>query len=203
MKKLFILSICAFVLMGCGGDKEEKAKTAKKDEKTIIQEEGIARIQAQTELGTLGFTPEELQENWNSAQDEMKEEDSYQIKQLNVTNGEFRTDVGEGVILEGIVNEETNEVSKLSVIRKEVEAEQLSQSLHQFEDTIASFFLLVAVTNKEEKVSEEQINTMVHDLVILETDKDMLDAESSLNNVTYMVEENERGLVMTATQKKD
>jgi hypothetical protein len=208
MKRLFILLLCGMTLIGCGGG-DDKAKEKKKEAKTAetegttVNDAGIARIQAQTELGTLGFTTEELKENWNAAQAEMKEDEAYQIKDLAVSNGEFKTDVGEGLILEGIVNEETNEVSKLSIIRKEVEAEKLEQSLDQFEDTLAAFFLLVSVTNKDKKVSEAQINSMVHDLVILQKDKDLLDSSATLNNVNYKVVENERGLVLTATEDKE
>ncbi|QOR65498.1 hypothetical protein IM538_17030 [Cytobacillus suaedae] len=209
MKKLIILLLMSsLTLVGCGGG-DDKAKEEKKEAKTAetegttVNDAGIARIQAQTELGTLGFTTEELKENWNNAQAEMKEDEAYQITDLVVSNGEFKTDVGEGLILEGIVNEDTNEVSKLSIIRKEVEAEKLEQSLDQFEDTLASFFLLVSVTNKDNKVSEAQINSMVHDLVILEKDKDQLDSSATLNNVNYKVVENERGLVLTATENKE
>lgn len=67
-------------------------------------------------LGSLGFTTDDLIKNWNEAQAEMK--DSDKIDQINVRNGEFKHDVNDGMILEGIVNETTNEVIRLSIVKK-------------------------------------------------------------------------------------
>ncbi|MEH7384943.1 hypothetical protein V7147_05950 [Bacillus sp. JJ1521] len=194
-----LILLCASLLVGCKGD--DKAKDKVKDKK----DEAKAKIQQVEDkiinLGSLGFTTDELVKNWNEAQAEMN--DSNKIDQINVTNGEFKHDVNDGMILEGIVNETTNEVIRLSIVKKDLESDNLNTTLDKYEDTIAAFFLLVAVTNTEEAVKEGDIGKTTNKLGLLRDKDKKINGTATLNNVTYKAEENERGLVLSAVEKTD
>ncbi|RFB10570.1 hypothetical protein DZB84_22425 [Bacillus sp. HNG] len=197
-KQLFFLVIILLsgaLLVSCKGD--DKAKEKKDAAETKIQqvEDNIIN------LGTLGFTTDDLVKNWNEAQAEMK--DSDKIDQINVRNGEFKHDVNNGMILEGIVNETTNEVIRLSIVKKDLESDNLNTTLDKYEDTIAAFFLLVAVTNTEEAVKDQDIGKVTYKLGLLRDKDKKINGTATLNNVTYKAEENERGLVLSAVEKKD
>ncbi|WP_010678094.1 ligand-gated ion channel [Bacillus timonensis] len=186
------------LLVSCKGDDKAKDKENKKDDaKTKIQQ-----VEEQIfELGSLGFTTDDLVKNWNKAQAEMK--DSDKIDEIKVTNGEFKKDVNNGMILEGIVNETTNEVVRLSIVKKDVESDNLSTTLDKYEDTIAAFFLLVAVTNTDEAVNDGDIGKVTDKLGLLREKDKKINGTATLNNITYKAEENERGLVLSAVEKTD
>jgi hypothetical protein len=198
-RKLLIAMLCValMLLSACGG--KDKAKNEGK------KEESTAKVQQTEEkvikLGSLGFTTEELQSNWNEAQAEMEESGEYRLEALPVENGEFKTNVSEGLILEGIVNEGTNEVARVSLVKKYEEVNGIEDSLNQFEDTIAAFFLLVASTNKNEKVQETEISKLMSELGLVNDKDEVINGKANLNNVAYTTKETERGLVITATEK--
>ncbi|MDR4888912.1 hypothetical protein RGU12_15490 [Fredinandcohnia sp. QZ13] len=197
-KQLFfmvIILLSVALLVSCKGD--DKAKEKKDEAETKIQQVEDKIIN----LGSLGFTTDDLIKNWNEAQAEMK--DSDKIDQINVRNGEFKHDVNDGMILEGIVNETTNEVIRLSIVKKDREAENLNTTLDKYEDTIAAFFLLVAVTNTEEAVKDQDIGKVTYKLGLLRDKDKKINGTATLNNVTYKAEENERGLVLSAVEKRD
>lgn len=201
-KRLFLLAIILLsvtLLVSCKGDDKAKDKDNNDDAKTKIQQTDEQIIN----LGSLGFTTEDLVKNWNEAQATIEKSGPYQIDQINVTNGEFRKDVSDGLILEGIVNEQTNEVIRLSLVKKDIESDNLNTALDKYEDTIAAFFLLVAVTNTEEAVKEEDIGKITNKLGLLRDKDKKIKGTATLNNVTYKAEENERGLVLTALEKTD
>ncbi|MFT4412602.1 hypothetical protein ACLM5H_01965 [Fredinandcohnia humi] len=200
-KQLYVLSILllsVFLLASCKGDDKAKDKEKKEDPKVTKIQQADERI---LRLGSLGFTTEDLVKNWNEAQATMEDSGAYQIKQIKVTNGEFKQDVSEGLILEGIVNEQTNEVVRLSLVKKDMESGNLNTALDKYEDTIAAFFLLVAVTNTEEAVKEEDIGKITNQLGLLRDKDKIVNGTATLNNVTYKAEENERGLVLSAMEK--
>ncbi|MFC4320737.1 hypothetical protein [Litchfieldia salsa] len=192
-----ILCMTLMVLSACGG--KDKAKDEEK------KEEPTPKVQQTEEkvvkLGSLGFTTDELQSNWNEAQAEMEESGEYRLDGLPVENGEFKANVSEGLILEGIVNEGTNEVARVSLVKKYEEVNEIEDSLNQFEDTIAAFFLLVASTNKNEKVQETEISKLMSELGLVNDKDEIIDGKANLNNVAYTAKETERGLVITATEK--
>ncbi|MCC3356751.1 hypothetical protein [Bacillus sp. REN16] len=192
---IILLSIT--MLVSCKGDDKAKGKDEKDEAKTKIQQVEDQMIN----LGSLGFTTDDLVKNWNQAQEEMK--DSDKIDQLNVRNGEFKHDINNGMILEGIVNETTNEVVRLSIVKKDLESDNLNTTLDKYEDTIAAFFLLVAVTNTEEAVKEEDIGRVTYKLGLLRDKDKKINGTATLNNITYKAEENERGLVLSAVEKAD
>jgi len=201
-KNLFVLLtlvVLISILAACKGDDKAKEDNRKKEEpqtaKVQQTEEKIIK------LGSLGFTPEEFKENWNASQAEMEESGKYKIESLEVVNGEFKSNISDGLILEGIVNEETEEVAKLALIKKYAETDQIEDSLNQFEDTIAAFFLLIAATNKEEKISEQEVGKLMKDLNLMNDTEDSLNTNATLNNVTYTAKETERGLVLTVGEK--
>lgn len=197
-KQLFfmmIILLSASLLVSCKGD--DKAKEKKDEAKTKIQQVEDKIIN----LGSLGFTTDDLVKNWNEAQAEMK--DSDKIDKITVRNGEFKHDVNNGMILEGIVNETTNEVIRLSIVKKDQEADNLNTTLDKYEDTIAAFFLLVAVTNTEEAVKDQDIGKVTYKLGLLRDKDKKINGTATLNNVTYKAEENERGLVLSAVEKRD
>ncbi len=199
-KQLYFMAIIllsASLLVSCKGD--DKAKDKKDDAKAKIQQVEDKIIN----LGSLGFTTEDLVKNWNEAQATIEDSGSYQIDQINVTNGEFRKDVSDGLILEGIVNEQTNEVIRLSLVKKEIESDNLNSALDKYEDTIAAFFLLVAVTNTEEAVKEDDIGKITNKLGLLRDKDKKISGTATLNNVKYKAVENERGLVLSAVEKTD
>ncbi|MEH7380019.1 hypothetical protein V7138_06010 [Bacillus sp. JJ1533] len=190
-----IILLCTTLLVSCKGD--DKAKEKKDEAETKIQQVEDRVM----DLGSLGFTTDDLVKNWNEAQAEMK--DSDKIDQLNVRNGEFKHDINNGMILEGIVNETTNEVVRLSIVKKDMESDNLNTTLDKYEDTIAAFFLLVAVTNTEEAVKEEDIGAVTYKLGLLRDKDKKINGTATLNNITYKAEENERGLVLSAVEKRD
>ncbi|THE15491.1 hypothetical protein E1I69_01150 [Bacillus timonensis] len=197
-KQLFfmvIILLSASLLVSCKGD--DKAKEKKDEAETKIQQVEDKIIN----LGSLGFTTDDLVKNWNEAQAEMK--DSDKIDQISVRNGEFKHDVNDGMILEGIVNETTNEVIRLSIVKKDMESDNLNTTLDKYEDTIAAFFLLVAVTNTEEAVKDQDIGKVTYKLGLLRDKDKKINGTATLNNVTYKAEENERGLVLSAVEKRD
>ncbi|MEH7224587.1 hypothetical protein V7112_12330 [Bacillus sp. JJ1566] len=199
-KRLFFMVIILLsitLLVSCKGD--DKAKDKKEDAKAKIQQVEDKIIN----LGSLGFTTEDLVKNWNEAQATIEDSGSYQIDQITVTNGEFRKDVSEGLILEGIVNEQTHEVIRLSLVKKDIESDNLTTALDKYEDTIAAFFLLVAVTNTEEAVKEDDIGKITNELGLLRDKDKKIKGTATLNNVTYKAEENERGLVLSAVENTD
>lgn len=200
---ILISTILAIGLAACKEDEKEK-KEDKQDAKEEQPKEEKKEESAGTEkLGSLGITPEELTEIWNSVQTDMEDTGAYKIEKLQVSNGEFKTDLSEGLIMEGLVDEENKEITRLSMIRKEVEDETMEQSVNEFANTITAFYLLIAVTNKDEKLKEEEIGKVIDELGLLaEEKKEKIEGESTLNDVTYRVEENERGIVLTATEKK-
>ncbi|WP_078545722.1 hypothetical protein [Litchfieldia alkalitelluris] len=199
--KFLIIMLCISIAMltACGG--KDKAK---EEEKT--EEPKTAKVQQTEEkivkLGSLGFTVEEFQTNWNNAQSEMEESGEYQIENLNVENGEFKTNVANGLILEGLVNEGTNEVARVNLVKKYEEVNGIEDSLNQYEDTIAAFFLLVAATNKDQKVQEPEISKLMSTLGLVNDKDEPIDGKSNLNNVGYTAKDTERGLVITATEKE-
>src|SRR5690606_38338525 len=159
-KRLFFIAIILLstaFLVSCKGDDK-----AKENEKIEVRK--ATKIQEADEqiynLVSLGFTTEDLVKNRNEDQAEMKDSDP--IEQINARNGEFKHDINDGMILEGIVNETTNKVVRLSIVKKDVESDNLSSTLDKYEDTIAAFFLLVAVTNTEEAVKEEDIGVTTY-----------------------------------------
>lgn len=200
-KRIFIFAILllsSLLLVSCKGDDKAKEQEKKEDPKATKIQQADEQIM---NLGSLGFTTEDLVKNWNEAQTAMK--DSDKIEQLNVRNGEFKHDVNKGMILEGIVNEATNEVVRLSIVKKDVESDNLSTTLDKYEDTIAAFFLLVAVTNTEEAVKEEDIGKVTYKLGLLRDKDKRINGTATLNNITYKAQENERGLVLSAVEKTD
>ncbi|WP_453995033.1 hypothetical protein [Bacillus nitroreducens] len=200
-KRLFFIAIILLstaFLVSCKGDDKAKENEKKEDPKATKIQEADEQI---FNLGSLGFTTEDLVKNWNEAQAEMKDSDP--IEQLNVRNGEFKHDINDGMILEGIVNETTNEVVRLSIVKKDVESDNLYSTLDKYEDTIAAFFLLVAVTNTEEAVKEEDIGVTTYKLGLLRDKDKTINGTATLNNITYKAQENERGLVLSAVEKRD
>ncbi|WP_099352290.1 hypothetical protein [Fredinandcohnia onubensis] len=200
-KRIFIFAILllsSLLLVSCKGDDKAKEQEKKEDPKATKIQQADEQIM---NLGSLGFTTEDLVKNWNEAQTEMK--DSDKIEKLNVRNGEFKHDVNNGMILEGIVNEATNEVVRLSIVKKDVESDNLSTTLDKYEDTIAAFFLLVAVTNTEEAVKEADIGKVTYKLGLLRDKDKKINGTATLNNITYKAQENERGLVLSAVEKRD
>jgi len=195
---IVIILLSITLLVSCKGDDKAKEQEKKEDPKATKIQQADEQIM---DLGSLGFTTEDLVKNWNEAQTEMK--DSDKIEQLNVRNGEFKHDVNNGMILEGIVNETTNEVVRLSIVKKDVESDNLSTTLDKYEDTIAAFFLLVAVTNTEEAVKEEDIGKVTYKLGLLRDKDKKINGTATLNNITYKAQENERGLVISAVEKTD
>ncbi|MFS0822727.1 hypothetical protein [Bacillus sp. 1P02SD] len=197
-KQLFfmlIILLSVSLLVSCKGD--DKAKEKKDEAETKIQQVEDKIIN----LGSLGFTTDDLVKNWNEAQAVMN--DSDKIDQITIRNGEFKHDVNDGMILEGIVNETTNEVIRLSIVKKDQEADNLNTTLDKYEDTIAAFFLLVAVTNTEEAVKDQDIGKVTYKLGLLRDKDKKINGTATLNNVTYKAEENERGLVLSAVEKTD
>ncbi|WP_077618783.1 hypothetical protein [Bacillus sinesaloumensis] len=200
-KRLFFIAIILLstaLLVSCKGDDKAKEKAKKEDPKSTKIQEAEEEI---ITLGSLGFTTDDLVKNWNEAQAEMK--DSDKINQINVRNGEFKHDINDGMILEGIVNEATNEVVRLSIVKKDIESDNLNTTLDKYEDTIAAFFLLVAVTNTEEAVKEQDIGVTTYKLGLLRDKDKKINGKATLNNITYKAEENERGLVLSAVEKRD
>ncbi|MEH7238468.1 hypothetical protein [Bacillus sp. JJ1562] len=201
-KRLFfwmIILLSVSLLVSCKGDDKAKDKDKKDDAKAKIQQVEDKLIN----LGSLGFTTDDLVKNWNEAQATIEDAGSYQIDQINVTNGEFRKDVSDGLILEGLVNEQTNEVIRLSLVKKDIESDSLNTALDKYEDTIAAFFLLVAVTNTEEAVKEDDIGKITNKLGLLSDNEKKINGTATLNNVTYKAEENERGLVLSAVENTE
>ncbi|MBD8071325.1 hypothetical protein [Bacillus sp. PS06] len=197
-RKLIIVLLCMTLMMltACGG--KDKAKDEEKKESTAKVQQTEEKI---IKLGSLGFTTEEFQTNWNEAQAEMEESGEYRLESLQVENSEFKTNVSEGLILEGIVNEGTNEVARVSLVKKYEEVNGIEDSLNQFEDTIAAFFLLVAATNKDEKVQEPEISKLMSQLGLVNDKEEPINGKGNLNNVAFTAKETERGLVITATEK--
>ncbi|WP_449536950.1 hypothetical protein [Ferdinandcohnia sp. Marseille-Q9671] len=195
---LVIMLLSLLLLVSCKGDDKAKEQAKKEDPKATKIQEAEEEILT---LGSLGFTTDDLVQNWNEAQAEMK--DSDKIDQINVRNGEFKHDINNGMILEGIVNEATNEVVRLSIVKKDIESDNLNTTLDKYEDTIAAFFLLVAVTNTEEAVKEQDIGVTTYKLGLLRDKDKKINGTATLNNITYKAEENERGLVLSAVEKRD
>lgn len=202
-KKLFLFGILLLsiaVLVSCKGDDKAKEQEKKEDPKTTKIQAADERILT---LGSLGFTTEDLLTNWNEAQEKMEDSGAYKLDKINVTNGEFKQDVSDGLILEGIVNEQTNEVVRLAIVKKDIESDDLVTTLDKYEDAIAAFFLLVAVTNTEEAVKEQDIGVATYKLGLLRDKDKVINGTAVLNDVTYKAEENERGLVITALEKNE